>query len=76
MNFNNPQATNYQSYLLRLWRDGPQEPWRATLHASTTGALHHFAEMEHLYAFLQARTRTSEEGSAGDELGDVGEVQE
>jgi hypothetical protein len=44
------------AYLLRLRRDGEQRPWRASLHCSSTGTIHHFASMVHLITFLQAQT--------------------
>jgi hypothetical protein len=56
MNFLRIEPTDYHCYLLRLRRDGEQRPWRASLHCSTTGTLHHFASMGHLIAFLQAQT--------------------
>lgn len=56
MTFTQPESVDYQSYLLRLWRDGPQRPWRASLHCVATDTLHHFADMTYLLAFLQAQT--------------------
>ena len=50
------ESTDYCAYLLRLWRNGPERPWRASLQATATGTLHHFADMAHLLAFLQAHT--------------------
>jgi hypothetical protein len=60
-----PEPTNYHAYLLRLWRDGSQQPWRASLHCSTTDVLHHFADVSHLIAFLQDQMG---EGNAPDEI--------
>ena len=56
MTFTRIEPTDYHCYLLRLWRDGEQGPWRASLHCSSTGTLHHFANIVHLIAFLQAQT--------------------
>jgi hypothetical protein len=70
MHFNHSESTTYQSYLLRLWRDSPHQPWRASLHSSATGAIHQFAEIAHLYAFLQARTGEGGE-PAINEFGDA-----
>ena len=56
MTFTQPESPDYQSYLLRLWRDGPQRPWRASLHCVATDTLHHFVDTAHLVAFLQAQT--------------------
>lgn len=45
----------YKSYLLRLFRDASDAPWRATL-VSITGAgkPRHFADLESLAAYLLA----------------------
>ncbi|MCE7988087.1 MAG: hypothetical protein DYG89_43535 [Caldilinea sp. CFX5] len=45
---------NYHSYLLRLWRDQPDDPWRAALQATTTGERINFAEVSQMFAFLLA----------------------
>jgi hypothetical protein len=55
------ESTDYHCYLLRLRRDGEQRPWRASLLCSSTGTLHHFANIAHLIAFLQAQTGGVEE---------------
>jgi hypothetical protein len=45
-----------QSYLLRLWREHPGAPVRATLIAvGQPEAQQHFANLEALYAFLRAQ---------------------
>ena len=43
---------NYQSYLLRLWRDGAEAPWRSSLQCTATDQLFHFAAVEDMLAFL------------------------
>lgn len=45
---------NYHSYLLRLWRDQPDEPWRAALQATATGERINFAEIPQMFEFLLA----------------------
>jgi hypothetical protein len=55
------EPANYHSFLLRLWRDGPQRPWRASMHSTTTGTQHYFANLMHLHAFLQAHTEGGRE---------------
>ncbi len=45
----------YRSYLLRLWRDNPRAPWRASLQSTATGGLEHFADIDSLFAFLVAQ---------------------
>lgn len=47
----------YQAYLLRLWRDDADAPWRATLIAAVRpDEQHHFATLDALYAFLLTQT--------------------
>jgi hypothetical protein len=46
-----------QSFLLRLWRDQPDTPWRATVVLVTQPqAPHHFATLDALFTFLLAQT--------------------
>lgn len=56
-----PEHHDYQSYLLRLWRDGARSPWRATLQCTTTEQIFPFATMDSLLAFLTARLKTAED---------------
>jgi len=51
------QHPTQQSYLLRLWRSGPDGQWRASLHAVQTGERHMFADLESLLAFLVEQSR-------------------
>jgi hypothetical protein len=56
-----PKQSDYQSYLLRLWRvrdDGKN--WRASLEDVQTGELHEFAKLADLIEFLQAITSQEE----------------
>ena len=48
----------YHSYLLRLWRTSNQgKPgWRASLESAQTGERRGFADLESLFAFLEAQT--------------------
>ena len=61
----NPSRPDYQSYLLRLWRDGPQYPWRASLQSTATEQIYHFPNVEAMLAFLLARQEAGEDGGAG-----------
>lgn len=45
---------NYRSYLLRLWRDQPDDPWRAALQSTATGERINFAEIPQMFEFLLA----------------------
>jgi hypothetical protein len=47
----------YRSYLLRLWRDHPGAPWRATLiDVVQPEEQRHFAALEALFVFLATQT--------------------
>jgi hypothetical protein len=43
---------DYQSYLLRVWRDESRGTWRASLQNTATKHIYHFAEVDKLLAFL------------------------
>ena len=58
----NSANSDYHSYLLRLWRDGPNHPWRAALHCSATGEKFAFADLLTLFAFLLEQVATGENG--------------
>ena len=47
------------AYLVRLWRDGPNEPWRASAKQVVDGRELHFASLEKLFLFLHERTVTT-----------------
>jgi hypothetical protein len=51
---NDSKQAGYHSYLLRLWREESQGPWRASLQSTATEQLYHFADLERLWAFIQA----------------------
>lgn len=48
--------TGYCAYLVRLWQDSPYTPWRASAQSVQSGETVRFADMEQLFAFLQAQT--------------------
>ena len=52
---NTQDASTYQSYLLRLWRDNPQAAWRASVQSTATEEVRHFATVEELWAYLMAQ---------------------
>ena len=45
--------SRYQAYLLRLWRDGPGAPWRASLEPPGGAAPVRFGTVAALFAFLR-----------------------
>lgn len=53
------RSNPYRSYLLRLWRveTGGGTMWRASLETVGTGARHGFAQLQDLYAFLEAEVQ-------------------
>lgn len=46
----------YDSFLLRLWKDGPEPDWHASLQNIATGECHNFADLNGLYSFLEQAT--------------------
>ena len=56
---------HYHSYLLRLWRDSANHPWRASLQCTATGEKLAFAELLTLFTFLSEQLA---DGEKTDEL--------
>ena len=52
------QRDRYRAYLVRLWQDGPQSPWRASTQCVQTGEKRIFADLDSLCTFLHAQTKT------------------
>ena len=46
-------AENYQSFVLRMWRSQSENQWRVSLQSVNTGEHHTFADMDHMWRFLQ-----------------------
>jgi hypothetical protein len=44
---------NYHAFLIRLWRDETQQPWRAELVSPHTGEARRFATPEQLFNYVQ-----------------------
>ncbi len=59
---------SYHAYLLRIWRDDEQSPWRAMLECTHTGNRHNFADLEKLVSFIQ---NSSEEGNNAFVIGNI-----
>ena len=47
--------TQYQSYLLRLWQETPQTPWRVSLQSTVNNERFGFSSLESLFAFLESQ---------------------
>jgi hypothetical protein len=64
-----PQSSLYEqhAFLVRLWRNGPEEPWRASVKSVTHEQEIHFSSPENLFLFLhgQIAEQTAEEVTAG-----------
>lgn len=54
------KPSDYHAYLLRLWREDAQSPWRAELVSPHTGDKHHFANDAELFKFLARLLSTDE----------------
>ncbi|KPV53332.1 hypothetical protein SE17_10230 [Kouleothrix aurantiaca] len=52
--------TDYESYLLRLWRSGASTGWHASLQSTATEQTYQFATLEALFTFLSSRLRESD----------------
>jgi hypothetical protein len=51
------EPLDYQSYLLRLWRDNNEEKgWRASLESAQSGERKGFADLDALFDFLRRQT--------------------
>lgn len=47
------RTSTYHSFLLRLWQEEPDAPWRASLQNVQTGTVVRFTHLNALIAFLQ-----------------------
>ncbi|MFN8443577.1 MAG: hypothetical protein U0175_22555 [Caldilineaceae bacterium] len=53
----------YQSYLLRLWQDGPQARWHASIQSVQDKEILHFVCLEDLVTFLWTQIGVTEQKS-------------
>ena len=56
MSSNSP---NYHAYLLRLWREHANAPWRVSLQSAETRERQYFANLADLVAHLETQTGQS-----------------
>jgi hypothetical protein len=47
----------YQAYLVRLWQDSADGPWRALARDAASGEEHRFATIEQLFLFIHRQTQ-------------------
>ncbi len=59
---------DYQSYMLRLWRESDATPWRASLESTATGEKQGFASLSDLIAYLQSQAAPSHVMTDGDPI--------
>jgi hypothetical protein len=52
--------SDYHAYLIRLWRDDKQQPWRAELVSPHTGEAQRFASSEQLFTYVQQQMDLSD----------------
>ena len=63
--FNYPQTPravfpHYQSYLLRLWQETPQTPWRVSLQPTGSDQRLGFSSLEDLIDYIETQIGQSE----------------
>jgi hypothetical protein len=51
---------SYRAYLVRMWQEHPQAPWRASVQNAQTGELRIFSDLEQLVAFLYTQTQNTD----------------
>lgn len=51
---NEKEGFTYRAFLLRLWNEDPDAPWRLTLEHARSGERRHFATVQQLSAYLEA----------------------
>ena len=53
---NDASSTNYQGFLVRMWKDGADGLWRSSAQSVWTGEITRFANLTKLFSFLEAQT--------------------
>lgn len=56
MKDNSPPDERYHAYLVRLWQDQPNRPWRALVRCCANNEERRFATVEELFLFLHRQT--------------------
>ncbi len=47
----------YHSFMIRLWQEAPDAPWRVSVRSVETGEIVRFASLMALFSFMQEQTR-------------------
>ena len=58
--------TQYRAFLLRIWQETPQMPWRASLQCTISGQKRGFRDLESLFAFLETEVEQASQATAGE----------
>jgi hypothetical protein len=67
VHFNNPnhqRHPTYAAYLVRLWQDSPDGPWRASAQSVQTGEIVRFGSQQALYEFLEKEVASANKQSS------------
>ena len=59
-------APGYYAYLLRMWRTGPQGPWRASLEDAETGERIGFGSLAEAFGYLLERAEEIQPSASKD----------
>ena len=51
-------TATYTAYLVRMWQEQDEIPWRASAQSARTGEKIYFSDLESLFVFLRAQTNT------------------
>lgn len=51
------RQSQYLAYVVRLWRDGQDSPWRVALECARTGERYRFPDLTALFVFLEDETQ-------------------
>ena len=50
---------SYAAYLVRLWQDAPDGPWRASAQSVESGEVMRFGSLHDLFAFFMTESRNT-----------------
>jgi hypothetical protein len=49
----------YQSYLVRLWKEGAESDWRASIQDIASGECKYFSQLGELFLFMEQNPETA-----------------
>ncbi len=53
------QSLLYEAFVVRIWRDSPQSPWRASAQLVADGKIVNFGNLPALFEFLMLRSENT-----------------